>query len=315
MGPEQQKAASYYLYGEDGRLSFQEFPVQTTMSTQSADNTITDSAASATAMSTGQKVNNGVISRAIPGDSSDLQTIIEAYKAEGKAVGIVTTTFVTHATPAAFTAHADNRSDYEKIGEDLFTATKPDIIFGGGGSAYGINTSTAVEQGYSLAEDAAGLDSVTTLPAAGLFGDDHIPYEYDGLGSLPHLSEMALKAVELLSEDPDGFLLMIEGGRIDHACHSNDIVRAVYETVEFSKTVQAVVDEVSGRDDILLIVTADHETGGLSVTANNGTGQMPTVGWSTTGHTGIDVPVYAYGKNAEAVNNVSDNTDIWEIME
>lgn len=299
MGSEQQKAASYYLCGEENGLSFHSFPVISEMSTCSADSAVTDSAASATAMALGVKVNNGVISRAIPGDGSDLQTILELYKSEGKSTGIVTTTVVTHATPAAFTAHADSRNDFDTIAADLFTVTKPNVIFGGGGSAYGIDTVVVEAEGYAVAGTADELALLDGVLAAGLFGEDHLPYEYDGLGEHPHLSEMAVKAVELLENDPEGFFLLIEGGRIDHACHANDIERTVFETLEFSETVQDMVDWMEGREDILLIVTADHETGGLTVTQSNGAGVMPDVTWSTTGHTGVGVPVYAMGLGSE----------------
>ncbi len=106
---------------------------------------------------------------------------------------------------------------------------------------------------------------------------------------------------------------MVEGGRIDHAGHDNVIGRNVLETVGFSDAVRVVADWAMGRPDTLVLVTADHETGGLKVLRNDGRGAFPTVSWSTTGHTEARVPVYAWGANARSVFGVMDNTDLFGI--
>lgn len=309
MGTEQQRAASYYLTGSDASLSFSNFPVKGFVSTNSADSSITDSAASATAMATGVKVNNGVISRRLPGNGEDLETLLEYAKARGKSTGIVTTTAVTHATPAAFTAHNESRSNYSGIALDLFTVTKPNVILGGGGSVYGVDLEAVTAYGYNLVT--TGSDLLNTADDSflcGIFNNDHLPYEFDGYTTQPHLHEMAGTALKILDTDPDGFFLMIEGGRIDHAAHGNDLERMVYEVAEFSNTAQTVMDWMAGREDVLLIVTSDHETGGLSVISNNGQGNMPGVTWSTTGHTGADVPFYVDGYGREVFLDLDDNT-------
>lgn len=136
----------------------------------------------------------------------------------------------------------------------------------------------------------------------------------DGYDTLPHLSEMTATALDLLDNDSDGFFLMVEGGRIDHAGHSNNIRRNVFETIEFSNSLQEVFDWAADRDDALILVTADHETGGLTVLENNGQGNFPTVSWSTTGHTAANVPIYAWGVNAELVYGVMDNTDLFNVV-
>jgi alkaline phosphatase len=159
------------------------------------------------------------------------------------------------------------------------------------------------------------VDTATTVRLCGLFGTSHLPYEYDGYGAeYPHLSEMTDVALDILDNDPRGFFLMVEGGRIDHACHANDLPRAVLETVEFDAAVQSVIDWMGPRTDTLVVVTADHETGGLRVVEGNGEGEFPTVTWSTGGHTGDDVPVYATGPNADLVTGVFENTLIFEII-
>ena len=314
MGPEQVKAASLYFYGDAGRLSFESFPVKGSVATCSAVGFVTDSAAAATAMATGHKVYNGVISKALPGDGSNLETVLEQFMAASRSAGLVTTATVTHATPAAFAAHNTSRSNYAEIAVDIFTLTKPDVVFGGGGTSAGIAAADVSASGYDIAQNAAELDGLTGSLACGLFGDEYMPYEYDGLGVYPHLNQMAVKALDLLDADPDGFFLMIEGGRIDHACHDNDLIRSVYEVKEFADTAAAVKAWIGTRTDVTLIVTADHETGGLNVISNNGAGMLPAVTWSTGGHTAAEVPLYAFGFRSELFSGRMDNTDIFDFI-
>ena len=165
------------------------------------------------------------------------------------------------------------------------------------------------------------LDTEAVTHVAGLFGEGHMPYEYDySVGqdlkydSLPHLSEMARVALQILGHNKQGFFLMIEGGRVDHAGHDNNIERNIFETVEFARTAQMVMEWAAGRQDTLLVVTADHETGGLKVLSGNGKGAFPTVTWSTGDHTSVNVPAYAWGVGADRVAAVLDNTQ-WPAIE
>jgi len=312
MGFEQVNAGRMFLGGE---IVFDRFPHRGEVTTYSANDQITDSAASATAMATGQKVNNGVISTAIPGDGSRLTTALQMHGDLGRATGLVTTTAITHATPAAFGAHADDRRDVDDIAADLLLQTRPNVLFGGG--AEGMTTDGAAAAGYHVITDRGGLpalDTETQTFVSGQFGASHMPYEYDGLGDLPHLSEMTAAALDVLENDPDGFFLMVEGGRIDHAGHVNDIERGVRETAEFTATVELVLDWAAGRADTLILVTADHETGGMSVIQDNGQGVAPEVDWSTSGHTAANVPIYAWGAGAELVGGTLDNTDVFALI-
>jgi len=315
MGFEQVLAASYYLSGEAGTLSFESFPHQADMMTDSASSSVTDSAAAATAMATGVKVNNGVISLALPGDGSELKTLLEYFKERLKSTGLVTTTNITHATPAGFGAHESSRNNTSQIAGDYLNQTRPNVLLGGGGD--GMSVSSAQTAGYTTvttATEMLNLDTDALSMLSGQFGSGYMPYEYDGLLSLPHLSQMTATALDVLDDDPDGFFLMVEGGRIDHACHSNDLIRGIYETIEFSNSVQTVIDWAAGRSDTLILVTADHETGGLTVLTNNGEGTLPTVTWSSGGHTGVPVPLYAWGVNADLVTGTLDNTDLFAIV-
>jgi alkaline phosphatase len=257
----------------------------------------------------------------IPGDSSELYTLLEYFRDNGKRTGLVTTTYMTHATPAAFGAHEPSRNNKEEIADDYFQQTRPNILFGGGEN--GMSEIVAGVSGYTVVLDYSGMQGLDTdieTMVSGQFGSYHLPYEYDyfigtssGYDTLPHLSEMTVTALDILDNDPDGFFLMVEGGRIDHAGHSNKLEQNIFETLEFENTVQAVVDWAQGRSDTLILVTADHETGGLSVLQNNGQGSFPDVSWSTTGHTGVNIPAYAWGVNADMVYGIMDNTVLFSV--
>ncbi len=325
MGFEQVRAASIYASGEPNKLSFQSLPYFGEVTTKSANNAVTDSAAAGTALATGQKVNNDVISAAIPGDSSELQTLLEYFKDSGKVTGLVTTVYITHATPAAFGAHETSRDNYDNIADDYRLRSKPNILLGSDGIAledgkikeHGVTVSEFEAAGYTAVTDRAGLlgiDPNMTKYLLGYFdtpeSSGYMPYE-PYTSNLPHLSEMAETALDVLDNEPNGFFLMIEGGKIDEAGHDNDLIHNVGETIEFSNTVKVVLDWAKGREDTLIIVTADHETGGLKVTQNNGEGVLPSVTWSTDDHTGTNVPVYAQGENAYLISGVMDNTDMF----
>lgn len=246
----------------------------------------------------------------IPGDGSELQTLLEHFKQKAKAVGLVTTTPITDATPAAFGVHEPSRHNYAHIAEDYLTQTKPNVLFGAG--ARGMTPQAAKDAGYIVVNDLNDLLSLNTEQVSmvsGQFGED-IPYETQWKGDLPHLSQMAGTALAILDNDPDGFFLMIEGGKIDWAGHKNNLADAIGETAEFANAVQIILNWAEQRDDTLLIVTADHETGGLKVIKNNGKGKLPKVSWSSKGHTAIKVPVYAWGEGASLFTGPMDNTDI-----
>ncbi len=315
MGPEEIKAAAMYESGADGWLSFAKLSYRGEMTTHAADNPVTDSAASATAMATGKKVNNGVISMAIPGDKSELKTILEIAKSQGKATGLVTTTHLTHATPACFAAHEPSRNHYDEIAQDFMLQTRPDCLLGGGGK--GLSVSMAEMAGYTVLTDTnqlQQLDTENTGRLAFLYDDGHLPYIADEKEGRPSLMLMTKKALNMLDNDPEGFFLMVEAGRIDHAGHANNIEKNILETLELSDTVDVALKWANGRDDTLIIVTADHETGGLKIKENKGAGNIPKVAWSSGGHTATPVPVFATGPNASMIPRINDNTDIFLVM-
>jgi alkaline phosphatase len=152
-----------------------------------------------------------------------------------------------------------------------------------------------------------------------------MPYEHDGsYDTLPHLSEMTTAALEFLQPDPDGLFLVVEGGLIDWAAHGSGLAnksdplrleRTVAETLEFGRAVQSVLDWAGDRNDTLVLVTADHETGGLDFSVTTDADGNPVVKalWSTTGHTGVNVPLYAWGPGAQNFSGLIDNTDLFQM--
>ncbi len=314
-------ATSMYAHGDTGQLFMQSAPNQATMTTDSLAGVITDSAASASAMATGHKVFNGVLSLTSPVNGEKLETSLEHFQARCKSTGLVGTSYVNHATSGAFAAHVASRTEIDEIARQYFAETKPNLILGG--SASGVTPSFASENGYTVVSNRTELNALVPAQTAylsGQFGYGHMGYEYDdSFGSasfyddMPHLSEMASHALKVLGQDEDGFFLMIEGSRIDHAGHENNIRRAILEVMEFDKTVRQVVEWASEQGDTLVIVTADHDTGGLIIERNNGQGIFPDVGWATFAHTSLPVPVFAWGPGAESITGQIDNTDIYKI--
>ncbi|HAK95079.1 MAG TPA: hypothetical protein DCM87_08780, partial [Planctomycetes bacterium] len=168
MGPEQVKAAGMYATGIAGSLDFEGLPFKGVVTTYSANNAVTDSAAAGTAIATGVKVNNYVISMASPGDGSELQTLLEYFRDRGKMTGLVTTTYATHATPAAFGAHEPDRNNTANIAGDYLTQTRPNVLLGGGGN--GLTPENAQAAGYTVVTDRTGLLGIETETATYVSG-------------------------------------------------------------------------------------------------------------------------------------------------
>ena len=260
--------------------------------TRSTSSLITDSAAGATAFSCGLKSYNGAIS-VLP-DHSPCGTVLEAAKKAGYMTGLVVTTRITDATPAVFAAHVNKRSEEDSIAEQMIGEAPlgrvVDLMLGGGRCHFLPNSTDgscrdddkdivaiAKNKGFSYIDDRHGFDgldlgSAVKLPLLGLFARTDIPYEVDRRNMndvYPSLDEMAQTALNALSEatrDSDqGFFLMIEGSRIDHAGHGNDPVAQVHEVIAYDKAFSSVL-EFLDRDDTqgVLVGTSDHETGGLA---------------------------------------------------
>jgi len=298
MGTGQVAAARAYL----GRpLHFEEFPFAAVVATEPAGGGIPESPAAATAIATGRRVNNTVVARAIPGDGSDLPTALEFHRDRGRRTGLVTTSYLLDATPAAFGAHANTRSDYAGIAAHYLATNGPDLLLGGG---LLLDPTTVAAAGFTVVTDRDSMAVAATSGVArlaGVFGASTMPYEVDGYGSLPHLREMTDAALRFLGRGDAPFFLMVEGGKIDLACHGQSILYCTHEMLEFERAVDVAVAWAGGRTDVLILVAADHETGGLQIVADNGPGALPTVSWSSTYHTADRIRVHAAGAGANRI--------------
>lgn len=333
MGFEHVKLAQWVEKGVNGTLSMQELPFQGEVQTRNIENTVTDSAASGTALATGYKTYNGVLSLTLA--RVELPSILELSQRLNKSTGIVTTTEVTHATPAAFYSHVLNRDYSNEIINHLATS-EVDVVMGGGRNIMTSKIQTLENQGYTIVRNRTELHFVTGDKIFGLFADSALPYEQDrDRGTIPSLVEMTNKSLELLSKDNDGFFLMVEGGQIDWGSHVNNEVNTVLEAIEFDKAVATAINFVNTHNDTILIVTADHETGGLTLISESLTGALPaenntedfneelrisrsgdiSLSWSSGGHTNANVPIFAWGESLSSISNTTlDNTQIFALM-
>lgn len=395
-GPATLTMARDYLRSRTGRDELALDAIQVgSVRTHSSDSRITDSAASATAMSAGVKTYNGAI--AVDTLRRPVATILEAAEAAGMATGLVATSRITHATPAAFAAHVPSRNMEDEIARQMLDHDV-DVLFGGGrrhftpDSALGGTRADSLdllararEAGYAVVLDREGFSGVQT-PALGLFTPSHMAYEIDRDSTLePSLAEMTVKAIDLLKDDEDGFFLMVEGSRIDHAGHANDAAAHLHDLLAYDRAVAAALDFARQSGETLVVSVSDHETGGLSlgrtvdgvgvyawepgvlagVQSSHGVmigelledsadvagvlraragiddlsdaetsglqaalagggllnallseiiGRRAVIGWTTSGHTAVDVKLFAFGPGHERFAGHHDNTAVGETI-
>ncbi|WHY77854.1 alkaline phosphatase [Neobacillus sp. WH10] len=366
-----------YLVGQ--QMTYPEDPEQN----------ITDSASAATAMSAGVKTYNAAI--AVDNDKSKVKTVLEAAKEKGKATGLVATSEITHATPAAFGAHNENRKNMNAIADDYYNELingkhKIDVLLGGGKSNFerpDVNLADAFKKdGFSYVTNKEQLLKDKNNQILGLFTTGGLPKMIDRTEDIPSLEDMTTSAIDRLNKNKNGFFLMVEGSQIDWAGHDNDIVGAMSEMEDFEKAFKAAIEFAKKDKHTLVVATADHSTGGFSIGANgiyNWFGKpvqaakrtpafmadeiakgadvektlksyidqnllpltdaeiqsvknagkkssdistaIKTIfnkrsytGWTTGGHTGEDVPVFAFGPSKERFAGQVDNTDHAKII-
>ncbi|AEH36106.1 alkaline phosphatase [Halopiger xanaduensis] len=250
-----------------GDLSLQSMTGVGYTRTNSRSGEVTDSAAAGTALATGHKAFNGQVSVRGDEDYEDptpLVTQLELAQAQGKATGLVSTTRITHATPAVYASHVPDR-DMEAAIAQQYVESDVDVLMGGGRREFDdALLDRARNAGYEVLFDESDLEAASGDRLLGLFDDSHITYTLDRDESIPSLPAMTAAAVDRLEGGDDGFFLMVEGGRIDHAEHGNDIQTTVAETKEFDAVVDWALEYAEGRDDTLVVVASDHETGGLA---------------------------------------------------
>jgi alkaline phosphatase len=362
---------------------------------------VTDSAAAATALATGVKSYNGAIG--VDVDKKPVETVLEWAKRQGKKTGVVVTSQVNHATPASYLAHNESRRNYNAIADSYIDeGIKADVILGGGWQYFIRDDRNLVKEfqsaGFHYLDNAKDLNKLPQQkPVLGLFSDVGLPWALDDTNKL-RLSAMTKAATKQL-ENENGYFLLVEASQIDWAGHSNDIASAMAEMTDLAKTVEYLEQYVAKNPDTLVLLTADHSTGGFTIAANGKYKWDPTVlrtmkkspekiakklaitdittkvasellnftvtqeevlllqqakeqtseklsdfyglnegaqkkqnkpsiettiyiaikklidkrtnsGWTSSGHTAIDVPVFAFGKNSDMFTGKIDNTDI-----
>ena len=306
MGPAQVTAAKVIK----GTLEMERCPVTGLMTTWAADKLITDSAAAATAMATGVKTKNGMIS--IGPDGNRLKTVLERAEEKGKTTGLVATCAVTHATPAGFATHVPNRNQHEEIARQL-TESDVDVLFGGGLKHFrpdlGPDHLPKLREKMTVATNTAEFRALgTPKKAAALLYPVHPPLAAER--EIP-LTELTTKAIEILSQDEDGFFLMVEGSQIDWMGHDNNGTDLVAEVVDFDDVIKVGLDFAESDGDTLVIITADHETGAFALLDGSLAEKTVTkTGFASDYHSACIVPLFATGPSAKLFGGMQDNTDL-----
>jgi alkaline phosphatase len=283
--------------------------------TYSANDYITDSGAGGTAMATGSKTNNGTISISPEGDT--LTTILELAEENGLATGLVSTSSILHATPASFIAHNENRNNYDQLAED-FLKTDIEVFIGGGYANFADRedgrdlVQTLKDKDYQVLREMDEIQAVQEGKLAGLTAEKHNPKYSEGRGDM--LPQATQTALNILDNNQKGFFLMVEGSQIDWGGHGNDTEYIVNEMLDFNRAIEKAMAFAESHPNTLLIVTADHETGGMGLNSGELKSQKVEAGYTTGGHTGVMVPVFAIGPGAEHFRGIYENTDVFKKM-
>ena len=283
--------------------------------TYSANDYITDSGAGGTALATGHKTNNGRIALSPKGDT--LTTILELAEDNGLATGLVSTSSILHATPASFIAHNENRNNYDQLAEH-FLKTDIEVFIGGGYANFadredGQDLVQALkDKDYQVLREMNQIQAITEGKLAGLTAEKHNPKYSEGRGDM--LPQATQTALNILDNNQKGFFLMVEGSQIDWGGHGNDTEYIVEETLDFNRAVEKALAFAESNPNTLLIVTADHETGGMGLNRGDLQAHQVEAGYTTGGHTGVMVPVFAKGPGAEHFRGIYENTDIFKKM-
>ncbi|MBU8770488.1 alkaline phosphatase [Cytobacillus oceanisediminis] len=272
MGIGQIEIARKLEYGKDGRLFLESLPHTALVHTESANNFVTDSAAGGTALAIGKKTNNEMIG--VTPDGKEIDSILDLFKKNGKKAGVISTNTITDATPAAFTASVSNRwSGQEEIARQQLN-NEVDVLMGGGRAYFGPDKQNGKDlinearlKGYDYAANREEMQNAKGGKLLGLFNNGYMNFKLDRPlknSKEPSLKEMTEKAISVLSKGKQGFFLMAEGARIDHASHAGDITSIWKETIEFDEAVKYAVEWAKKDKETLVLVAADHETMGIS---------------------------------------------------
>lgn len=304
--------AAYTANG--GELNMTNMPYSGFSATQSASHYTTDSGAGGTAIATGVRTYNGAIG--LDENKNSIPSILEIADKHGKATGLIVSSAITHATPAAFIAHQPKRSMYEEIAAE-FLNIDIDLFIGGGKKFFekrkdGRNLLKELEdknyQIFNSMEEAADVNSGKLAVFA---AETHCP-RYPERGDLLPLGTE--KAVNILSQNKNGFFMMVEGSQIDFGGHQNNTAFVVQEMLDFDRAVGEALKFAALDGETLVIVTADHETGGMSVNDGSFEKREVIAKYTTGSHTPLFVPIFSFGPGAEEFSGVMKNTDIFHKM-
>ncbi len=306
-------------YANSNRSNFERMPVVGIHKPYASNKLITDSAAGATAFACGQKTYNGAI--AVDRDTMPIGTILEEAELRGLSSGLISTSSITHATPASFIAHNKYRKNMEEIADD-FLDTEIDFFVGGGRKHFDSRENDDRDllaelrsKGYVMSsyfEEELVDMSVDSSKNFGYFTSSEEPLrQMDGRTYLPDAVDKSLNF--LPNHDTGGFFLMIEGSQIDWGGHANNIDWVISEWKEFDGVIGQVLDWAEQDGETLVVITADHETGGLAIQPDS---KMDSISAAFTSdyHTGTMIPVFAYGPGSEAFGGIYENTAIYDKM-
>ena len=280
---------------------------------QAADDYVTDSGAGATAFSIGKKTFNGAIG--VDATRVAQPTILEIAEDNKLATGLVVSCSITHATPASFIAHQPSRAMVEEIAAD-FLKTDIDVFIGGGKKHFtqrkdGKNLLDSLKaKNYQVADTLTEIVKITSGKLAGFIADGEPPKVSEGRGD--QLLQSTKTALTILQKNKKGFFMMVEGSQIDWGGHANDAAYTVNEMIDFDKAIGAVLDFAEKDGNTLVIITADHETGGMALINGDMNSGKVEAKFNTTGHTGVMVPVFSYGPGAEKFSGIYPNYAIFE---
>ncbi len=311
-----QITAGMYINGN--KLNLEQFLYIGLIKTYAADNLVTDSAAGATAFASGLKTYNGAVG--VDKNKQPVSTIVEDAEKEGMSTGLVVTSSITHATPACFYAHQPSRTMMEQIAADLFNSGVD--FFVGGGKKYfdrrkdGQDLLARFQEKGFVISDFITKDfndlSIDFNKKFGYFTSDSEPLPFSQ--GRDYLVQACKTATTYLSSQEDkGFFLMVEGSQIDWGGHANDSDYIIQEMIDFDNAVGAVMDFAKQDGETLVIVTADHETGGYALNPGSKMDSI-TAKFTTDGHTAALIPVFAFGPGAELFGGIYENTAIFDKM-
>ncbi|WP_053826082.1 alkaline phosphatase [Lascolabacillus massiliensis] len=291
-----------------GKLNLDNFKHVGFSRTQSANRYVTDSGAGGTAIAIGRKTNNSSVG--VDADGNPVPSVLKIAQQNGLATGVVVTTSILDATPADFVAHVPKRDMMPEIASQFVTSGL-DVFIGGGIEHFTDREDQRnlleelSQKGYQVYDNIEAIKSVKEGKLAGFLKENRVSERGN------QLEETTEVTLNILDDHKKGFFLMVEASEIDGGGHENDIQYTIEEMLDFDRTIGKVLEFAEKDGRTLVIVTADHETGGLTLTGGDmQTGEV-TGRFTTRGHTGVMVPVFAYGPGAENFTGINENTSFY----